>query len=81
MVHHIVRQPLNSTFMLTSMIGFAAAFFIVWPISKPWGFTFAVTFGLFLLSSIYNFTHAPDEDDLAVHEPHRHLRHYRAYRK
>lgn len=81
MVHHIVRQPLSSTFMMTSMLGFLVAVFIVMPISYTWGFTFMFFFITLFVASVYNFTHAPDEDDLAVHEPHRHLKHLHAYRK
>ena len=81
MVQHIVKQPLNSTFMLSSMLGFFVAVFWVWTFSATWGFTFAMMFAIFFCASVYNFTHAPDEDDLAVHEPNRHLRHLPAYQK
>jgi hypothetical protein len=81
MVHHIVRQPLTSTFMLVSILGFFVSVFMVWGISKTWGFTFSALFVIFFIASVYNFTHAPDEDDLAIHEPHRHLGHLKAYRK
>ncbi len=81
MVHHIVKQPLSSTFMLASMAGFLISVFYIWDLSSTWGFTFAFLFALFFLGAVYNFTHAPDEDDLAVHEPHRHLKHLEAYRK
>ena len=81
MVHHIVRQPLSSSFMLASMLGFFASIWIVWPLSVTWGFTFAATFTIFFIAAVYNFTHAPDEDDLAVHEPHRHLSHTKVYQK
>lgn len=67
--------------MLVSMFGFFFSIWVVWPISTTWGFTFAATFTIFFIASVYNFTHAPDEDDLAVHEPHRHLKDYKAYRK
>jgi hypothetical protein len=81
MVHHIVRQPLSSTFMLASMFGFLVSVWVVWPMDVTWGFTFAATFLIFFVASVYNFTHAPDEDYLAVHEPHRHLKHHVRYRK
>lgn len=81
MVKHIVEQPLSSTFMLVSMLGFLMSMFIVWPLSVTWGFTFAFTFMLFFFAAVYNFTHAEDEDYLAVHEPHRHLKHLRVYQK
>ena len=79
MVHHIVRQPLTSSFMLVSMLGFLFAVYIIWPYSATWGFTFAATCAILFASSVYNFTHAPDEDVLAVHEPHRHLKHYKRF--
>lgn len=81
MVHHIVKQPLSSTFMLTSMLGFFVAVFYVWPLSVNWGFAFSMLFAFFFVASVYNFTHAPDEDHLAVHEPERHLKHTRPYQK
>ncbi len=81
MVKHIVQQPLSSTFMLTSMLGFLASVFLVMRISYTWGFTFCFLFMLFFIASVINFTHAPDEDVLAVHEPHRHLKHLKHYRK
>jgi low affinity Fe/Cu permease len=81
MVHHIVQQPLTSSFMLVAMLGFLVSWFLVFPFSETWGFTFMLTFGIFFIASVYNFTHAPDEDDLAVHEPHRHLKHLKAYQR
>jgi hypothetical protein len=78
---HVVKQPLSSTFMLVSMLGFFISVFWVWSFSVTWGFTFAFMFGIFFIASVYNFTHAPDEDFLAVHEPHRHLKHLRVYQK
>ena len=81
MVHHIVKQPLSSTFMLVSMLGFFISTFLLWNLSKTWGFTLAVTFAIFFAASVYNFTHAPDEDTLAVHEPSKHLKHLKPYRK
>lgn len=81
MVHHIVKQPLSSTFMLASMLGFFASVFILWQYTPTWGFTFAATFAIFFVAAVYNFTHAPDEDVLAVHEPVRHLKQMASYRK
>lgn len=81
MVHHIVQQPLTSSFMAVSMLGFLAGWYIAWPLSATWGFTFMFTCGLLFIASVYNFTHAPDEDMLAVHEPHRHLKHLKVYQK
>ncbi len=75
MVHHIVKQPLTSSFMLVAMLGGIVSVFYVWPMSNNWGFTFTFMFTLFFLASVYNFTHSPDEDSLAVHEPSRHLKH------
>jgi hypothetical protein len=80
-MRHIVQQPLSSTFMLGSMLGFFCSLFIVMPISRTWGFTFAFMFTLFFIAAVLNFTHAPDEDVLAVHEPHRHLKHLHAFKK
>lgn len=74
-LHHVVKQPLTSSFMLAAMLGFFISVFYVWDISKDWGFSFATLFAIFFIASVYNFTHALDEDDLAVHEPERHLKH------
>jgi len=79
MVHHVAQQPLTSSFMLASMLGFLLSVYIVWPYSVTWGFTFCATFTILFAASVYNFTHAPDEDALAVHEPHRHLKHHKRY--
>ena len=63
--------------MLAAMLGGIISVFFVWPLSPTWGFTFTFTFTLFFLASVYNFTHSPDENMLAVHEPSRHLKHLR----
>ena len=67
--------------MLVAMLGFMVSVYIVWPISISWGFAFAVTFIIFFIASVYNFTHAPDEDYLAIHEPARHFKNLVAYKK
>jgi hypothetical protein len=75
MVHRLVQQPLTASFMLVSMLGFFVSVFYIWDISTDWGFAFAFVFTTFFVASVYNFTHAPDEDFLAVHEPQRHTKH------
>ncbi len=67
--------------MVVAMLGFLCSWYIVTPIDVTWGFTFLITFALFFIASVYNFTHAPDEDVLAVHEPQRHLKHLHMYKK
>ena len=74
-IHHVVKQPLTSSFMLVAMLGFFVSVYYVWDISTDWGFAFATVFVIFFIASVYNFTHAPDEDDLAVHEVERHMKH------
>ncbi len=81
MVKHLVQQPLSSTFMLVSMLGFFIATMIIMKHSINWGFTLAFLFAMFFIAAVMNFTHAPDEDDLAVHEPHRHLKHLQKYKR
>lgn len=67
--------------MLVSMLGLLVSVFWVWPYSRNWGVTFTIMFGIFFVAAVYNFTHSPDEDTLAVHEPVRHLKHVKAYRR
>ena len=67
MVDHFVQQPLPSSFMLASVIGFLAGAFIIWPISVEWGFALCLLFFVWFVASVYNFTHAPGEAHLDIH--------------
>lgn len=51
--------PLKSSFMVTSIIGFFVSVYYVMSLSKTWGFTFAVFFGMMFIASIISMTYAP----------------------
>lgn len=63
----LMRKPnitaLSSSFMLTSMVGFIVSAFFVYGISKPWGFTFGLFFGIMFISSMISMTYAPADFD------------------
>jgi len=64
---------LSAGFMLTSIIGFLISVFFVWKFSMPWGFTFALFFGIMFIASFIsmtkaNFTDKEMQEELAVHE-------------
>ena len=64
---------LSAGFMLTSIIGLLISGYFVTQISKTWGFTLLIFFGMMFISSILSMTHADfaDEDDkaqLAIHK-------------
>lgn len=51
--------PLSGGFMLTSVVGFAAAYFFIYDISASWGMTFMIFFVIMFVASIISMTHAP----------------------
>ncbi len=67
MVKHFVQNPLPSSFMIGSMVGFLFTVTILWDYSLTWSFTFAFTFAIMFIASVYNFTHAPGYDHLDIH--------------
>lgn len=63
--------PLDSKFMLVSIIGFfVSAFYVYQYLSKSWGFTFVLFFVIMFISSVISMTKAdtsPDSiDSLAI---------------
>ncbi|TKJ17277.1 hypothetical protein CEE44_01955 [Candidatus Woesearchaeota archaeon B3_Woes] len=58
--------PLNSQFMLTSMLGFLISVIWVKNISLSWGIAFALVFALMFISSIVSMTHGPVGTDTEV---------------
>jgi hypothetical protein len=65
--------PFSSGFMLTSILGFFISVFFVMKISLTWGFTFALVFVIFFVSSVVSMSHIEAEDreamdKLAMHE-------------
>ncbi|MFH1400749.1 MAG: hypothetical protein ABIH41_04465 [Nanoarchaeota archaeon] len=51
--------PLNSNFMLTSIIGILISLFMVLPANLPWGIAFTIIFVIMFLSSMISMTQAP----------------------
>ena len=51
--------PLKSSFMLTSIVGFFVSIYFVMDISKTWGFTFALFFGMMFIASMISMVFAP----------------------
>jgi formate hydrogenlyase subunit 3/multisubunit Na+/H+ antiporter MnhD subunit len=67
----IKYAPLDSTFMLVSIIGFFVSVFYVYQyLSASWGFTFTLFFVMMFIASIVSMTKAdtsPDSiDSLAI---------------
>ena len=58
--------PLNSQFMVTSMLGFLISVIWVKGISETWGIAFALVFALMFVSSIISMTHGPVGTDTEV---------------
>lgn len=53
--------PLTGGFMITSIVGFLISVFYIFPLNKPWGFTFSVFFFVMFVSSMISMTYAPGE--------------------
>ena len=51
--------PLSSSFMLTSIVGFLVSAFYVLSVSKTWGVTLMMFFGIMFVSSMISMTFAP----------------------
>lgn len=67
MVRHFIEQPLPSSFMISSIVGFIFSVYVVTPISLEWGFAMSLLFVVWFIASVYNFTHAPGENHLDIH--------------
>lgn len=68
MVKHFRMQPLPTSFMLGSIIGFLFSTLYVWSVNMTWGFTFSFFFAILFIASVYNFTHAEGEEHLDMHD-------------
>ena len=66
MLKHFQAAPLSSSFMLASIIGFLISALYVWKISKSFGFTFLIIFGVMFVASIISMSHAPIEAEIAL---------------
>ncbi len=51
--------PLSSGYMLASMFGLIVSVLVIMDLSRPWGLTFALIFGLMFIASLISMTHAP----------------------
>ncbi len=55
--------PLNSSFMITSMLGFLISILYIYPTySKPYGASFALIFVIMFIASVISFIYAPVEE-------------------
>jgi len=66
--------PLNSSFMITTIVAFIVSSIYVYPRSNTWGFTFSVFFGLMFVAAMISMTYGPEEAML-------HTGHLRARKK
>lgn len=58
--------PLNSTFMLISMVGFLTSVIWVKSISSTWSVAFGLVFALMFVASIISMTYGPAEVELKM---------------
>ncbi len=52
-------KPISSTFFMTSIIGFLASLYAVYPMSVRYGFLLMLAFGLMFIASLVSMTKAP----------------------
>ena len=62
-------SPLNSTFMLISILGFLISIIWVRSISLSWGIAFALVFFLMFVSSMISTTYGDAEIELKMDAP------------
>ena len=70
MLHKKIRiAPLDSTYMLASILGFLISLFWLWDIWPSMAFAFMMVFGIMFVNSMISMTFAepPDLEDLAIH--------------
>jgi len=58
-----VYYPLNSAFMVTSILGFLVSIFYVGTLSTKWQFTFSLFFFLMFVASMISMTYGPSRAD------------------
>ncbi len=58
--------PLNSTFMLISIVGFLTSVVWVKGISATWSVAFALVFALMFIASMVSMTYGPAEIELEM---------------
>ena len=45
------KGPISKGFLLTSIVGFIISLYYIYPLNKPWGFTFCLMFVILFISS------------------------------
>ena len=58
--------PLNSTFMLSAILGFLISAIWVYPQAPSWGAAFGLVFLLMFIASIISMTYGPAEEELKM---------------
>jgi len=58
--------PLNSAFMLSSILGLLISIFWVAPNSETWGIAFGLVFLIMFISSIVSMTYGPVEAEMKM---------------
>lgn len=70
-----IVTPLNSTFMLTSIIGFLLSAFWVptlgYPYASDFAFAFGIVFVLMFIASLISMTYSPLSEHLQIDEKRR----------
>ena len=61
--------PLNSSFMVTSILGLLISLIWVYPNSMSWGAAFSVVFGLMFISSLISMTYGPADTEIKMDAP------------
>ena len=61
--------PLNSSFMVSSILGILISVIWVYNQSKPFGVAFTIVFALMFISSIISMTFGPAETELDMDKP------------
>jgi multisubunit Na+/H+ antiporter MnhB subunit len=61
--------PLNSSFMVTSILGLLISIIWVYKQAPAWGAAFTVVFALMFISSIVSMTYGPADTELRMDAP------------
>lgn len=61
--------PLNSTFMVTAILGILISTIWIYPNSQPWGLAFGLAFGVMFIASMLSMTYGPVEAELKMDAP------------
>jgi hypothetical protein len=58
--------PLNSSFMVSSILGILISLIWVYPAAPSWGVAFTLVFGIMFVSSLISMTYGPAETELRM---------------